>query len=271
MTVVLDKTTIVDALEFEFRAIEALLATLRDHEWTAQTPCPGWSVHANLAHMIGTESSVAGIAAPETEIGERPYVRNDAGRANEQWVVALSKLAPNEMLERFRQITALRIRDLRGMNDESWNAVGFTPAGKDTYGRFMRIRVFDCWMHEQDIRDGVTRPGHETGPVVDLVLDEVSTALGFVVGKQAAVASGQSVTFALSGPAARTIHVAVEDRAVVVAQLATPATVTIHIPVGVFTRLCGGRTSPTAAIDLVRFDGDHDLGRRIIGNLAYTI
>ena len=41
------------------------------------------------------------------------------------------------------------------MSDEEWNAVTMTPTGPDSYGRFMRIRVFDCWMHEEDIRDGV--------------------------------------------------------------------------------------------------------------------
>ena len=42
----------------------------------------------------------------------------------------------------------------------------FTPAGKDTYGRFMQIRVFDCWLHEQDIRDalGPTRTRDRASP-----------------------------------------------------------------------------------------------------------
>ena len=39
------------------------------------------------------------------------------------------------------------------MSQEEWDAESFTPAGKSTYGRFMQIRVFDCWLHEQDIRD----------------------------------------------------------------------------------------------------------------------
>ena len=75
------------------------------------------------------------------------------------------------------------------MSDDEWNAESFTPAGMDTYGRFMQIRVFDCWLHEQDIRDAVGRPGHETGLAVEVVLDEMATALGFVVGKKAGATS----------------------------------------------------------------------------------
>ncbi len=267
----LDKDSIVGALEREFHEIDDLLLTLRDYEWAAQTPCPGWDVHANVAHMIGTESSLAGLTVPDVEIGDRSFVRNEAGRSNEKWVVFLSGLAPEEMLERFRHITNRRIADLRRMSDDDWNGEIVTPAGKDTYGRFMRIRVFDCWMHEQDIRDGVHQSGHEGGPIVDLVLDEITTALGFVVGKQAGVTTGQTVTFKLSGATTRDIHVAVEHRAIVVEQLEAPATVTIHMRAGLFTRICGGRFTSADAGDGVRYEGDEDLGRRIVQNLAYTI
>ena len=37
----------------------------------------------------------------------------------------------------------------------------------------MRIRVFDCWLHEQDIRDAVGRPGGEDGPAASVALDEI--------------------------------------------------------------------------------------------------
>jgi hypothetical protein len=71
---------------------------------------------------------------------------------------------PNEVLSRFRELTTARLARWSRCRDDEWNAESFTPAGKDTYGRFMQIRVFDCWLHEQDIRDAVGRPGHETGP-----------------------------------------------------------------------------------------------------------
>lgn len=69
-----------------------------------------------------------------------------------------------------------------GPDDDEWNAVGFTPAGQDTHGRFMRIRVYDCWLHEQDIRDGAGLPGRDEGAGVAVALDEMETALGFIVG-----------------------------------------------------------------------------------------
>jgi uncharacterized protein (TIGR03083 family) len=159
------------------------------------------------------------------------------------------------------------------MSDDEWNAESFTPAGKDSYGRFMQIRVFDCWLHEQDIRDAVGRPGHETGVAVEVVLDEMATALGFVVGKKAGATAGQSVTFALtdSGAVVRELHVAVGERAAVVPALSAPATVTLTMPVGVMTRRCAGRVGPDELLDQVTIDGDLALASKILENQSYTI
>ena len=142
---------------------------------------------------------------------------------------------------------------LEAMSQEEWDAESFTPAGKDTFGRFMQIRVFDCWLHEQDMRDAVGRPGHESGLAVDVTLDEMTTALGFVVGKKAGAQPGDRVTFALTdgGATVREIHVEVVERAMVVDRLHLPATLVLTMPVGVMTTaLCRScRTGRTARPD----------------------
>ena len=128
--------------------------------------------------------------------------------------------------------TARRLAVLQDTYQADWDTEGFTPAGIDTYGRFMRIRVFDCWFHEQDIRDAVGQPGGEEGVSARAALDEMEAAIGYVVGKKAAAPAGSRVTFVLTGPAARTIHVEVGERAKVVDELDGPATVTLTMPLG---------------------------------------
>jgi hypothetical protein len=137
----------------------------------------------------------------------------------------------------------------------------------------MQIRVFDCWLHEQDIRDAVGRPGHESGLAVEVVLDEMATALGFVVGKKAGATTGQRVTFALTdgGAVVREMHVEVGERAAVVPVLSGPATVVLTMPVGVMTRRCAGRVGADELLDQVVIDGDAALAARILENQSYTI
>lgn len=252
-----------------------LLGELSDDEWSLPSPLPGWSVQDNVAHIIGTEAMLAGEPGPGVEIDRdaNAHIRNDIGVFNEQWVQSLRAVPPSEMLSRFREITATRLGTLEAMSDDEWNAESFTPAGKDTFGRFMQIRVFDCWLHEQDIRDAVGRPGHETGLAVDIVLDEMATALGFVVGKKAGATEGQSVTFSLTdgGSVVRELHVEVGERAAVVPALSGPATVVLTMPVGVMTRRCAGRVGPDDLLDQVVIDGDLSLASRILKNQSYTI
>ncbi len=75
------------------------------------------------------------------------------------------------------------------MSVDDWNAPTVTPVGPDSYGRFIRVRVFDCWMHEHDIRVALSRPDSDAEPAGSaprLVLGEMATSMGFVVGKPAA-------------------------------------------------------------------------------------
>jgi len=265
------KDRTIDALEEEYAALVALLGELRDDEWAQPSPCPGWDVRANVAHVIGTESALAGRPQPNVELDRDAltHVRNDIGWSNETWIASMAAAPPAELRARLAAITAERIAALRAMDQGAWDAEVRTPAGPDTYGRFMRIRVFDCWMHEQDIRDATERPGHESGRPVEVVLDEMVAALGYVVGKRAGAPAGSAITFELAGDSGRTVHVDVQERAALVEQLDRPATVTLRMPVGVFTRLGGGRTSATP--EVVELAGDEALGRQIVANLAYTI
>ncbi len=267
------KDRTVDALGSVCSSLRELLGTLTDEQWTTVTALPGWDVHAVVAHIIGTEAMLAGDPTPEIELDRdaAPHVRNDIGAANEVWVRSMADLSPAEVLERFDDITGRRLRELQEMPQGEWDAETFTPAGRDSYGRFMQIRVFDCWLHEQDVRDAVGRPGHVAGQAVAVSVDELSTALGYIVGKRAQVPAGTTVRFELTGSSGRTIHVEVGERAAVVSSIDGTPTVTISLGVVLFARLCGGRVDADVARDQVTISGDEAVGEQILRNLAYTI
>lgn len=265
----------IEALREEWASIADLLDQLSDDDWGKATPLPGWDVQDNVAHVIGTESMLLGEPGPDVEIDREasPHVRNDIGAFNEAWIESMRDLSPADVRARFGDLTTRRLVVLDAMTQDEWDKVSFTPAGEDTYGRFMQIRLMDCWMHEQDMRDAVGRPGNETGLPAEVMLDEVTTALGFVVGKKAGVQQGESVTFALTeeGSVVREIHVAVDGRAAVVDSLPGPATTTLTMPVGVMTRRCAGRVAPHELRDQITIEGDADIAERVLANQAYTL
>lgn len=272
--VTVDRDTVVAALAAEWEAIAALCAGLGEAEWAAATDCPGWSVQDNLSHIIGTERMLLGNPAPEVDVGETPHVHNEIGRINELWIAERRPWTPARVLEEFREVTAARREALEAMTQADFDAESWTPAGTDTYGRFMRIRIMDCWMHEQDIRGAVGRPGHREGPVVEVVLDEFALAVGFAVAKLGRAPEGARVLIGLAGPAARTWRVQVTERRgrLVEAFDGDPEpTIALAMDTHTYTRLVGGRIRGADAMGegLVSLSGDREVGERIVLSLGY--
>jgi uncharacterized protein (TIGR03083 family) len=213
---------------------------------------------------------LAGEPTPPGETAEFPaHVRNDIGRANEQWVTELRRSDPTDLLEAFHRITARRLEALRALTEAQWDEPSWTPVGQANYRRFMQIRVFDSWVHEQDIRTAVGQAGHGDGPAAEQAIDEIERALGYVIGKRAGAPDASSVTIDLTGPVTRSIHVAVDGRAAVVATLPEPADVTLRLSSVAFAALACGRVDPAEVA--IAIDGDQAFGQRIATNLAFTI
>ncbi len=266
------KEGIVALLRGEWASIGDLLEDLSDEEW-ALPALPGWDVHDVVAHLVGTERMLAGDSTPEVppETTDLPHVRNDIARMNEAWVVELRARTHADLRDEFLTVTAARLDALEAMDGADFESPSWTPVGPGTYGRFMEIRAFDCWMHEQDIRDVTGRPGNEEGPAAEQALDEVARGLGYIVGKRVGAPDGSSVTIHLTGPLHRALHVAVDGRAAVVEALPAAPTAEIALGSSLFLRLVGGRVPPEEALDRVILGGDQDLARRLATELAFTI
>jgi uncharacterized protein (TIGR03083 family) len=273
----LNKSDVLDGLFGSWDEIDRVVGALTESEWQAQTPLPGWSVHDVVAHVIGTESMLQGVATPDADVdvSTLKHVRNDIGVLNERWVRKLRGVNAADMLEKLRATTAQRREALTDMGDDDWNQITATPAGPDTYGRFMRVRDFDCWMHLHDIRDAIERPATDAdlgGPASRLALDEMVASMGFVVGKLGGAPDGSRVAIQLTGPLQRSIYVDVTGRGQVVQDFGgQEPTATISLDGLLFTRLAGGRTTPAQHRHAVTYGGDEAVGERVVEHLNYVI
>ncbi len=270
---VLPKSEVLPALFSSWDDIDHLVAPISEDQWRTPSALPGWSVHSLVAHMVGTESMLLGKPNPDAgvDISQQQHVRNEIGAMNEAWVRHLSGESGADLLELFRTVTGERRAALNAMPEDQWVAVGFTPAGPDSYGRFMRIRTFDCWLHEQDIRQALDLPASDSelaGPAGPMALDEMAASMGFVVGKLGGAPAGSRVALELTGPLARTIRVAVDGKAAVVDDFGgADPTAVIRLDALDFARLAGGRI-PSAPVE---YHGDVEVGQRIVEKLNYVI
>jgi uncharacterized protein (TIGR03083 family) len=267
-----DVDKVLPALDEQFDAIVELAESLAPEDWERPTACPGWTVKDNLAHVIGTEAMLAGRSTPEVELGDLSHVRNDIGRFNELWVERYRPEPAAAVLDDLRGIIAERRAALAAMSRADFDADAMTPAGPATYGRFMRIRVMDMWMHEQDIRAALGRPGHVAGRAPEQSLAEASTALGFVVGKRVAPPPGTTMRIELTGDLAGRIDIEVTDRARLVEAIEGSPTVAVILPGDRFMRIAGGRLSDSDDSQRdVAYVGDATLGGDFVTNLPFMI
>ncbi len=268
------------ALKGQLDEVWSSLATLGggldDADWDAPTSCPGWPVSAQYAHVIGTESVLLGRPNPEVVPGRPDHVRNDIAGFNEAWVASMASEPRESVLARFDEVTSARREALAAMDEADFAADSWTPIGPADYRRFMQIRVFDCWVHEQDVRYAVGRSGHDAGQVAEQSVDEIVRALGYIVGKKAGAEPGSSVRISLTGPVERDIEVSVVDgRARVIDTVGGTPTATLALSSNAFTRMACGRVAPPSvlggALGGVALAGDTVLGERIVTSLPFTI
>ncbi|MGN2639312.1 maleylpyruvate isomerase family mycothiol-dependent enzyme [Nocardia takedensis] len=266
-----ERERVVGALVGQWRALRELVEGFDPAQWAAPSPCPGWTAHDVLAHIVGTESILDGAQAPEPTGTPAPYVRNEIGALNQRWVDHFRALSDADLLDRFDTVVAARTAALTAMTDAEFDAPSWTPEGPGTYAKFMRIRVFDCWTHEQDLREIVARPGGTETEAAEIALEEMVGKLGYIVGKRAAAPAGSTVTVILTGPLGRTVPIGVDGRARVLDAAPENPTVTLTLPAPVFARLYGGRVTVDEIADSVRVQGDHLLGHRVLEASAITM
>ncbi|MEU7769581.1 maleylpyruvate isomerase family mycothiol-dependent enzyme [Nocardia sp. NPDC049190] len=274
----LGRTEQIGLLAQQWDAIETLIAGLDEERWRTPSPLPGWTVFDIVAHIIGTESWLLGERPPahdptraKTDVRTLPHVRNDTAVLNEIWVDRLRPLPGARLAELYRDVIDRRRAALAAMDDIEWDKETVSPIGQVSYGRFMRVRLFDCWMHELDIADALDLRVEEGGPRGELAFAEFARSIPRVVVKKGEAPDGARITFTLTGPLARALHIQVAGRAGYVDSFDEPATVEIGMTSGLFVRLGCGRTTTEEHLANITIEGDVELGQRLTRHLAFTI
>lgn len=272
-TTILPLAEVTEGLIAQWAAIADVAAGLTDEQWSAASVLPGWTNADIVAHIIGTESMLDGRDVEATRtVSALDHVRNPIGELNEKWVDHYRPTPRAEVLAALDEVVTVRTKALKAMTQEQFDAPSMTPAGADTYGRFMRIRIFDCWMHEIDLRDGTDGSAVTHSVPASLALDEIGASLPFVVGKRADAPKGSKVLFDVTGLSARTVRVLVGDRASLVDEFDggdASADVRLRIDAANLARCAGGRRD--AAPEAVEIEGDAALGNAILDRMNYVI
>jgi len=265
-------TETIDKLDAIWQSVSDLGDELDEGQWKRPTELAGWTVQDNLSHLIGTERMLQGLPAAGAPAALGEHVQNPIGQFNEAEVEARRGLSGADVLAEWKALTEMRRATLRGADDQYFAKEMPTPTGPGTMADFLHIRVLDCWIHEQDMRRAVDKPGHAGGPAASHTIDRLLRTVPIVVGKRAATPEGGAVVIDITGKVSR--HVVCEvtgGRAAIVESATNEPMATIVVDSDTFLVLVTGRRAASAIAERIGLAGDQALGQRVVDNLNMMI
>ncbi|MBB6628262.1 maleylpyruvate isomerase family mycothiol-dependent enzyme [Nocardioides sp. KIGAM211] len=246
-----------------------LLEKIPAEQWSTPTDLAGWDVQAVAAHIAHLEGILAGAPEETVDVGQPAHVTGLMGLYTEQGVVARRERTPDEIINEIREAATRRHTALLADPPTDASARPETIFGGVpwSWGTLLRNRPLDVWMHEQDVRRAIGRPGGLDTPAAKHVADYLAESLGFVLAKRVGAPAGTTAVLEVEGsePAAYAVNDA--GRGERLPRAPADPTVRLAMDRESFICLAGGRC---AAPGTVRVEGDEALGERVLANLATT-
>jgi uncharacterized protein (TIGR03083 family) len=252
-------------------AVADFVALARDipaDQWDLPTDLDGWSVKDNVAHTAHLESVLAGAPEETIEVGEASHIKDLTGYYTEQGVLARRGKDMAALADEIEAAVAVRNAEFDSAPPTDGSAPPpRTPGGAPwSTQTLLSNRPLDIWMHEQDIRRAIDRPGGFESLAARHVIPTFGKALPMVVGKRVSPPAGTTVRLDVPGHS-WTVAVDEDGRATVIDPVAQP-TVRIELGNEDFVVLAGGRRPVTATGPA--YEGDAELGRRVLENFGVT-
>lgn len=268
-----DASRLAELVETWRQAVAEFVALARDvpeDQWHLATDLAGWTVKDNVAHTAHLEAVLAGAPEETVAVEESAHVRGLMGLYTEQGVVARRDRDMAALADEIETAAATRYAALQADPPTDGSAPPPKTPGDVPWSTatLLSNRPLDVWMHGQDIRRALGRPGGYDTPAARHVLAVFGAALPMVVGKRVAPPVGTTVRLDVpDADESWTVVVGDDGRAALVDPVDAP-TVRITLSAEDFVVLAGGRR-PVAATS-PKVEGDTALGDAVLANLAVT-
>ncbi|MEU3224633.1 maleylpyruvate isomerase family mycothiol-dependent enzyme [Streptomyces sp. NPDC006976] len=273
MTVHPSLQTYADAWTHSIESIAELVSPLTEAEWNGRTPCPNWSVRDIVSHIIGMECEQLGDPRPiHTLPRDLFHVQSDFARYMEMQVDVRRHHTAPEMTSELEYTIIRRSRQLRNESRDPETMTRAPLGAEQTLETALRMRAFDVWVHEQDLRTTLGKPGNLDSPGAAITRDSLLMGLPKVVAASAGAPPNSAVVLDVHGPVEflRTVRVDAEGRGSVDGSPSLGPAATLSMDWETYVRLACGRVRPNAVADRIKTEGDQDLADAILQHFAVT-
>ncbi|GGV73659.1 maleylpyruvate isomerase family mycothiol-dependent enzyme [Streptomyces massasporeus] len=262
-----------DAWTHSIEAISELLQPLPEAEWNRRTPCPGWSVRDVVSHVIGLDCEMLGDPRPIHSLPRDLFhVTNEHQRYMEMQVDVRRHHTAPEMTSELEYVIIRRNRQLRNESRDPGTKVRGPLGSELTLEESMRRHAFDVWVHEQDLRTALGRPGNLDSPGALVARDVLLGELPRVVAEDAQAPRSSAIVFDVHGPVEflRTIRVDIQGRGTLETAPALGPAATLTLDWETYVRLACGRVTAESVSDRLKTEGDPDLTAAILNHFRVT-
>ncbi|MFF7330408.1 maleylpyruvate isomerase family mycothiol-dependent enzyme [Streptomyces sp. NPDC008150] len=262
-----------DAWTHSIEAISELVQPLAEADWNRRTPCPGWSVRDIVSHVIGMDCEMLGDPRPIHTLPRDLYhVTNEHQRYMEMQVDVRRHHTAPEMTSELEYTIIRRNRQLRNENRQPDAKMRGTLGAEVTLEDAMRRHAFNVWVHEQDLRAALGRPGDLDSPGAHVARDVLLEAMPAIVADKAQAPRSSAVVLDVHGPLEflRTIRVDIQGRGTLETAPALGPAATLSLDWETYVRLSCGRVALDSVSDRIKAEGDPELTAAILRNFTVT-
>jgi uncharacterized protein (TIGR03083 family) len=177
-----------------------------------------------------------------------------------------------EMTSELEYVIIRRNRQQRNESRDPGTKVRGPLGTEITLEEAMRTHAFNVWVHEQDLRAALSRPGNLDSPGAHVARDVLLGLLPQVIADGAAAPRSSAIVFDVHGPIEflRTIRVDIQGRGTLETAPALGPAATLTLDWETFVRLACGRVAPEAVVDRLKTEGDPELTAAILRNFTLT-
>ena len=270
---------IVDLFPPERQELLLLLSKLRDEEWHKPTVCPGWSVKDIVLHLladdVGKLSRNRDVFDESTLMNNSPKLSswNDLvayiNQRNELWVQATRRMS-NRLVCTFLALTGeetyqyFSSLDLYALGEPvSWAGPNPAPVWLDIAREYT-----ERWVHQQQIRDAVGKPGLKERKFFAPVLEAFVRALPHTF-REIHATNGTLIHLVITGEAGDEWYLQREqERWILGKSSISPAGTTVVLDQENAWRLFTKGIGKDEAFERASFKGNEMLARKVFDTVS---
>lgn len=266
---------VIDLIPILDKKLLELLKSLKPKEWQNQTIAKLWNTKDVVAHLVDGNIRMLSILR-DNYFGEQPEANtyqdlvSFLNRLNADWVKAMKRVSP-QMLICLLEITNQPYHDyLKSLNpfDKSVLTVGWVGELESKNWMEIARQYTEKWLHQQQIREAVNRPGLMTPELYYPFIDIFMLALPYTY-RSISADNGSIVKVTIPTDIGGTWYLLrSDDTWVLMKNLTEVPTTEIIIDPDVSWKLFSKSLQPAQIKEHVKIYGDEKLGATVLTMLS---